>query len=107
MEWIWISLYTPCLFDLFFYYGVGAHTGFIREKKLYYTDCDGNDWCEDYYRKLYPVLGLDGLIGAEYRFYSVPITIAIDFKPYLEFFGEEFFKINLYDFGLTLKYRIN
>ena len=52
-------------------------------------------------------VGFDGVIGAEYRFYTVPLTIAIDFKPYMEFFGKHFFNINLYDFGLTLKYRIN
>ncbi len=94
-------------FDIFFYYGVGAHTGILREKKPYYDNCDGSDWCSDYYRKVYPVVGFDGLVGAEYRFYSVPITVAIDFKPYFEFFGEKFFSINLYDFGLTVKYRIN
>lgn len=95
-------------FDLFFYYGVGAHLGYIKSKKKYYCDnCSGFLKTDGYHRRTYPVIGFDGLFGAEYRFYTVPLIIAVDFKPFFEFFGENFFRINLYDFGVTLKYRIN
>ena len=91
-------------FDLFFYYGIGVHTGFIRKGKYNH---DKDNYYKNYFRKIDPIVGFDGLIGVEYRFYTFPLTIALDFKPYMEFFGKHFFNINLYDFGLTLKYRIN
>ena len=48
--------------------------------------------------------GLDGLVGLEYTFNKAPISLGIEVKPYFEFFGQEFFDVQLFDFGFTVKY---
>ncbi len=54
------------------YYGVGGSLGFWNDK-------DGND----------PAFraGVDGILGLEFRIPNVPITLSIDYKPYVNFIG--------------------
>lgn len=77
-----------------FYYGIGGHLGFFRDGGSYYYYGD----------KLYTnttVAGLDGVLGLEYKFPTAPISLGIDFKPFIDFFNGS---IVYFDGGLSLRY---
>lgn len=65
------------------YFGGGAHLS-IGTGKLYYFQREGNRYYS--YRRSYPGLavGLDGLIGAEYKIPKAPLAISFDIKPFIE-----------------------
>jgi hypothetical protein len=76
-----------------FYYGAGAHIGFFQNGGYY-----------NYYTNYYSnqaVIGIDGIIGLGYKFYSAPINIGMDFKPFIDFnSGSNFY----FDGGLSIRY---
>ena len=91
------------LFDftdqLVFFYGAGLHAGYERWDIKHY----------DYYSQWYTthtafIAGLDGLVGLEYTFLTVPISLGVEVKPYFDFFGQEYFDLQLFDFAFTAKY---
>lgn len=87
--------------NIFFYYGYGGHLGFTtwwREK--YLEDYDAYTCL----RRAAPLAGIDGAAGIEYRFYKMPLTAGFDFKPFAEIGGQKFFRINLWDFGINIRY---
>lgn len=92
--------------NFWIYYGGGLHVGYVKWKKRYgyvsNTFHHGYDWEWKYN----PVVGADGSFGVEYRFLTVPLCIGLDYKPYFELFGKQIFRINLFDFGFTVKYLI-
>lgn len=92
--------------DLKVYTGIGGHVGYtrymVKESRL-----EGDTW---YYREANhtsPVIGGDFILGAEYTFERVPVSLSLDYKPYVELFGEENFRIDLWDFGFSVRYIIN
>ncbi len=88
--------------NLFLVYGLGAHAGF------YYSDIYRSMWYRDYYYSqpvFSPVIGIDGYVGAEYRFTTVPFGFGIDYKPFFEFSTVQFFRLRLWDFAFTARYR--
>ena len=60
------------------YYGFGAHVGF-------YDDADSGPWEEGDFDG--PMIGADGIIGMEYTFREVPVTLSLDWKPAINLFG--------------------
>jgi len=85
--------------QLVFIYGAGLHAGYERWDVLHYNN--NSQWQTT---KTAVVAGVDGLVGVEYLFYNAPVSIGLDAKPYFEFFGKEFFNIQLFDIGFTVKY---
>lgn len=69
------------------YWGVGGHVGFWDGRY-------GNPWFKD--TRTYTVIGVDGIIGIEYTFASIPLNLSLDYKPafnlvgYSGFWGDEF-----------------
>ena len=85
---------------LVFFYGAGMHAGYEKWLKKY---ADQNSvWYQDRYAFL---AGMDALVGLEYMFYEVPISLGIEAKPYFDIFGSHMFKVELFDIAFTLKYR--
>lgn len=85
--------------------GVGAHSGYISFNEESYKMVNGVRYYS--YKKTYaPIIGADLMIGIEYHFESVPFNISLDYKPYMEFFGEKTFKMDFWDIGFSLRYRI-
>lgn len=85
--------------QLVLYYGAGLHVGYERWEK-YYVERN-TSWYET---RTAMLAGLDGLIGLEYQFYEVPISIGFEAKPYFDLLGREMFNVQLFDFAFTLKY---
>ena len=57
--------------NLSWYYGGGVHLGAIHKNK------------DDYSNSF--LVGIDGIIGAEYAFPTVPLTLGLDWKPAVNF----------------------
>lgn len=96
----------PSILDLSnnfnFLYGYGAHLGF------FFTDHYRPFGYNEFYfpqRKFSPVVGVDAYAGMEYRFDSYPVVIGLDYKPFFEFSMYQFFKLRLWDFAFTARYR--
>lgn len=67
--------------DFNFYYGAGAHLG---------------TWKKDF------AIGIDGVLGLEYKIPNAPIAFSIDWVPGLNFAPDVKFYAN--SFGFTVKY---
>jgi hypothetical protein len=85
-----------------FLYGFGGHIGFFYSdnyrpfglSRIYYPG-----------RRFSPVLGVDAYTGLEYRMESIPIVFGIDYKPFFEFSLYQYFKLQLWDFAFSARYR--
>jgi hypothetical protein len=91
---------------LFVISGIGAHTGYITYDESLVKMVNGIQYYS-YSKKYAPIIGADLMLGIEYQFESVPFNISLDYKPYMEFFGEKTFRIDFWDIGFSLRYRIN
>lgn len=66
------------------YYGGGAHATFFR---YYYSR--RHYWRDEYYYSRYYYnggfgIGIDGVLGIEYKIPKAPIALSVDLKPYVE-----------------------
>jgi hypothetical protein len=70
--------------NLNWYYGGGAHVTFGTNRPYYTYYNEGNRYAV--YRSNYPGIGLgiDGIIGLEYKIPRAPIAISMDLKPFIE-----------------------
>ena len=90
--------------NLFLYYGVGGHVGYIKayDNRNYYrndsTIVSEND------KKTYYAIGIDGVLGLEYRLYTIPMTVSMEVKPFFEYYGLRYTQFKFWDFGFTVKY---
>jgi hypothetical protein len=79
-----------------FYYGAGAHIG--AEGAGVYQSFGGNSQT---YNESHILLGVDGVLGLEYKIPNAPIAISLDLNPRAELATGPFFDIAP---GLGLKY---
>ncbi len=107
------ELFTPAniSFDDNFvlYYGVGGHLGFER---LYPYDLgivplNANTADIAYDKKTYLGMGVDALVGIEYRMLIAPLTISLDIKPYFTYLGFRYLQGRFWDTSLSIKYVFN
>jgi hypothetical protein len=82
--------------ELKFYYGAGAHIG--AEGSGVYQTFDGGD---QVYNQSHILLGVDGVLGLEYKIPQTPVAISLDLNPRVELATGPFFDIAP---GLGLKY---
>lgn len=97
---------TNHIANLFVFIGGGAHAGYVGYTQEYvYHGPDGYDY---YYpqEKAKSIFGGDIIVGTEYRFESIPLRLGVDYKPYFQLFGEEDFRVDLWDIGFTIRYEI-
>lgn len=71
------------------FYGAGGHIGFFQYGGYYY-------WVNKHGRFVYvdgydgpsrTVLGLDAILGLDYKFNGAPFDISLDIKPFVDFWG--------------------
>ena len=97
---------TDRIANLYVITGLGAHAGYVQYRKRKTKTVDGTTYYSN--QRVYaPIIGGDLIIGLEYHFESVPINISLDYKPYMEFFGERVFRIDFWDIGFSIRYVLN
>jgi hypothetical protein len=86
--------------DFSFYFGFGAHAGYVKWDMRKTRDDD------DYRYNEYaaPVLGLDGLVGVSYHLEGFPVVVSLEAKPYFDIWGKSIFSMNPFDFGFNVAY---
>jgi hypothetical protein len=84
----------------FLYYGGGGHIGFQDYAVKVLDTYTGFR----YQNETFFSMGVDAIIGLEYRFLTAPITIGLDIKPYFTFIGFRYTKANFWDASLSVKY---
>jgi len=90
--------------NFYFYYGVGGHLGmeqFDQYEKVLFNDDPNNFF---YSEKQYFTVGIDAMAGIEYRMFSVPITLSLDIKPYVNYIGLRYLKADFWDASIAIKY---
>lgn len=93
--------------NMYLYYGGGVHAGYVKwsdDGYDHYNPWDDPYYYDDYYHHSGPAFGLDGVIGMEYGFNAIPVTIAADFKPFFEVYGPFYLRANFWDFGFHVRY---
>jgi hypothetical protein len=98
--------HQPFLFKvsdkIFAYHGMGVHVGYYGRGRCRHNTNSRHE-C-DYSRDFSPSIGIDGMLGVEYRILKIPLILAVDYKPYIDVFGQQFFYSNFYDFAFAAKY---
>lgn len=86
----------------FLCYGFGAHATLYNAYSTYnpFTPFDK----AHHYDKTFVAMGLDGYAGIEYRFLKHPFIVSADIIPNFEFFGPNFFKVNMNSFCTGIAY---
>jgi hypothetical protein len=89
--------------NLHYYYGVGGHMGYIRPTRTvdYY---EGDVIVSETQQHTDYVIGVDGIIGVEYRIFTVPMTVGMELKPFFEYYALQYTRVRFWDFGFTVKY---
>lgn len=93
--------------NFYVYYGVGAHIGMERFDNLEKTivpQPDGSLGTFVFEDQNYFAMGIDGILGLEYRWLSVPVTLSFDIKPYFNFIGMRYTETRFWDAGFSFKY---
>ncbi|MEO1052032.1 MAG: hypothetical protein AAFX87_15475 [Bacteroidota bacterium] len=92
-----------------FYYGIGAHIGYERVFRGTFTNpiiinppVFGNEF--EIERRTEFTMGVDPIVGLEYRWLSIPMTISFDIKPYLDFVGMRYTRTRFWDTAISFKY---
>lgn len=84
-------------------YGAGGHFGYeSRRRILHQTDPFGRQFINDNHKEF--TMGVDGIIGIEYRWLKVPITFGLDIKPYFDFIGMRTARFRFWDSAITARY---
>ena len=96
-------LYVNITDKLYYYAGLGAHIGFTRFQPR--RSFLANPFRFNYaYGHFAPLIGLDAMLGIEYRPERLPLIFALDAKPFFELFGQNIFRLSPFDIGLSIKF---
>ncbi len=79
---------------LLWLYGGGAHIGFFNDGGSYYTFRGEHVYTNR------SVVGLDLILGLDYKFKGAPINVGIDVKPIIDFYDGA---IMYFDTGLSIR----
>ncbi len=81
-----------------FFYGAGAHAGFFQRRLSVHYD----PYYYYYYSyNAYPSLGVDGILGVEYKIPALPLSVGLDMKPVIDFYYPGY---SFLDGALTIRY---
>lgn len=91
-----------------FFYGLGAHVASYSSYHYYgydrYTSYTRNNQVyTGPYQETIGVLGIDAILGLEYRFKTIPFTIGVDTKPFFDLIGHG---NNYFDIAASVRYII-
>ena len=89
--------------NFFFFYGVGGHVGYVKENLDQYRFNNTVSTVESNREALF-TMGVNTVIGLEYRWLAVPMTIGADLKPFFEFIGMRETEFVIWDAAVSIKY---
>lgn len=96
----YIPVFTGKSDHFFLCFGYGGHLGYEWRR-----DYHPSDLLPSHHFRSGPVIGFNGMAGLEYAFYKVPLSLGVQYLPYASFSTTRIFRMNLWDFGLVLRYR--
>lgn len=85
--------------NLQWFYGAGAHIGSFQGR--YYHKRTYRHY-DDSYNKQLTTVGIDGIVGLEYQITEIPISVGLDFKPFIDVNEDGLFLFG--DGALTIRY---
>lgn len=96
----------PSVDGFSWFFGGGAHVGFYNEGYYYFYsrtrsskfDDEWTGWDNE------TGVGLDFILGLEYKFQNAPVDIAVDLKPFVDFIRSEYF--GYWDGALTIRFTL-
>ncbi|MFZ5430895.1 MAG: hypothetical protein ACOZDD_11740 [Bacteroidota bacterium] len=83
-------------------YGGGIHAGYESWNRSYYVG--HTRYTESVSR---PLAGFDLLAGLEYPFLIFPFSVGFEVKPYVDFWGKNYVRVQPFDFAFTFKFHFN
>ncbi|MFK5856445.1 MAG: hypothetical protein QM503_09970 [Bacteroidota bacterium] len=89
----------------YLYFGGGAHVGYVNgyNRVRRWSNSNGYYLEEEYTSG--PVVGLDAVMGVEYNFPSMPLTLFFEIKPLVELQSFNKVRTFFYDSGIGIVYR--
>ena len=88
------------------YFGGGGHVGWVNGYNRVRRWSNSTGYYHDEQRIAGPVVGLDGVFGVEYNFLKNPLVLFAEFKPFVELQSFKSVKVNFYDFGVGIRYKL-
>jgi hypothetical protein len=85
--------------NLQWFYGAGAHVGSYKGRYYHERTYPGY---YDSFDKTLTTVGIDGIVGLEYKIAEIPILVSTDFKPFLDVNRDGLFLLP--DWALTVRY---
>ncbi len=87
---------------IFTYWGYGAHVGHYNKFSYsYFMSPSSRPIRRNLY---YTVIGLDGVLGIEYRVLKYPIVFSVEYIPYFDLFGPNYFNFHFGDGFISIRY---
>ena len=90
--------------NFYLYYGIGAHVGYEEyggfSKVL--TSIDPPSFLFE--RKTFFVMGADAILGVEYRWFTVPVTVGFDVNPRFTLIGMRYTDTKFWDPAVSVNY---
>jgi hypothetical protein len=86
--------------NLLFSWGYGGHLGFSYSDHVRFMG-------EDYYytnERFMPLFGADGWLALEYRIEDIPLTVSLNYKPFIELTIPAFVRVVPADFAFSIAY---
>lgn len=85
------------------YYGVGASVGYEKFSTRI-ADVNSTIPAFTFDQQTYFTMGINTILGVEYRWLTIPMTIGLDIKPLFQFIGMQYTETHFWDVGLSAKY---
>jgi hypothetical protein len=91
--------------NFFAYYGVGASVGYEKlSRRTFENNLNGASSSLIYDRRSYFAMGVNTILGVEYRWLAMPLTIGLDIKPQIQFIDMQYTDTRFWDMGFSVKY---
>ena len=90
--------------NFYFYYGVGAHLGYVKDQSVQRVLFPDTGVILESSNESLFTMGVNTIIGLEFRWVAVPMTIGLDIKPFFEFIGMRETEFTFWDVGVNFKY---
>ncbi|MCV9388687.1 hypothetical protein [Reichenbachiella ulvae] len=100
----YIPMRVGTLDNFYFYAGMGGHGGYEKNDRIEKAVISPTSTNYNYIEENYFAIGVDGVVGIEYRILSVPLSINVDLKPYLSYIGFAKLEGDFWDGSIGIKY---